>query len=185
MKALILSAAVLAACAVPTAAVQASVFTLGGPLSVDCYRSAEARATTRSAFEVCDRSLSNEPLTAQDRAATLINRGVLHMIQGAYAAADRDYDAAAGLDPRLPDPWLNKAFIRIRQGAGSDAVPLLDKAIALGPRREALAYLARGMALEQAGRIPEAYADLRRAQQLEPKWWMPAKELARYEVRPR
>ena len=107
------------------------------------------------------------------------------MNKGQYAAADVNYDAAIGLDSRLTDAWLNKAFLRLRQGAGREAVPLIDKAIALGPRREAMAYLARGLAWEQTGEVRAAYTDLRRAQALEPGWALPAQQLARYQVRSR
>jgi tetratricopeptide (TPR) repeat protein len=185
MKALILSTAVAVLSILPTSAATAGVFTLGGPMAVHCYDAAQARSATAAAIESCERSLAEEPLTDQDRAATLVNRGILYMLQAQFDVAERSYDAAARLDPASPDPWLNKAFIRLRQGRGEAALPLLEKALTLRPRREALAYYARGIAREQTGDLRLAYADLRQAAALEPSWALPAQELARYELRGR
>lgn len=185
MRALFLSAAAIAACAVPVSAANAGVLTFGGPLALNCFQAAEKGDTSRSAFDACDRALQVEPLSDQDRAATLVNRGILHMSKGHYAMADSNYDAAIELHSAMTDAWLNKAFLRLRQGAGREALPLLDKAIALGPRREAMAFFARGLAWEQTGEVRAAYADLRRAHDLEPGWALPAQQLARYQVRNR
>ena len=180
MKALVLSAA--AAMAIPTAA-NANIFTLGGPLAVHCYNAAESRDATRLAIEACSRSLAEEPLTVRDRAATLVNRGILFMIASRYGEAEANFDAAIALDPALPDSWLNKGFLRLRQGAGRAALPLIDRALELRAERQALAYYARGIANEQAGNIGAAYADLQRARALDPDWDLPVRELARYQRR--
>ena len=182
MKALFLAAA--AAIAIPTAADAAS-FTLGGPLAVHCYEAALNRNTTREAFFACDRSLAEEALDDRDRAATMVNRGILYMIAGDYGTAERNFDAGIALDPTASDPWLNKAFLRLREGSGREALPLLERAMELRARREALAYFARGIAHEQMGNLKAAYADLVRARDLEPGWDEPAKALARYQVRRR
>ena len=183
MKAFVSSAAAaVLALAIPTAAHSGS-FTLGGPLAYHCYKAALDRDTSRPALEACGRSLAEEPLTASDRAATLVNRGILFMLSGQYAVADRDFDTAIAADQTAPDPWLNKAFLRLRQRNGAEALPLLEKAMDLRARREALVYLARGLAHEQVGDYRAAYADLVRAQTLEPGWDMPAKQLARYSRR--
>jgi tetratricopeptide (TPR) repeat protein len=118
-------------------------------------------------------------------ASTLVNRGVLHMIAGGFVEAERNFDSATAVDPTAADPWLNKAFLRLRQGNGSAALPLLERAMQLDADREALAYFARGLAYEQAGDFRAAYADLRRASRLDPDWDLPAQQLARYEVRSR
>lgn len=182
MKALVFSAAAALATAIPTAAHSTS-FTLGGPLAVHCYNAALERDTSRFAREACDRSLAEEPLTTSDRAATLVNRGILYMLDGQYGVADHDFDTAIATDQQAADAWLNKAFLRLRQRNGAQALPLIDRAMELRARREALVYLARGLAHEQVGDYRAAYADLSRAQTLEPEWEAPAKELARYSRR--
>lgn len=183
MKAFVTSAAAAAvALAIPTAAHSGS-FTLGGPLAYHCYKAALERDTSRPAFEACERSLDEEPLMASDRAATLVNRGILFMLNGQLAVAEQDFDKAIATDQSAPDAWLNKAFLRLRQRNGAEALPMLEKAMDLRARREALVYFARGIAHEQVGNYGAAYADLSRAQSLEPGWDMPARELARYSRR--
>jgi tetratricopeptide (TPR) repeat protein len=99
--------------------------------------------------------------------------------------ADADFNQALALNDRLSDAWLNKGFLRIREGNGRDALPLLQKGMDRGARRQALAIFARGVAYEQMGDFRSAYADLRRAHQLEPGWDLPSQFLADYRITPR
>lgn len=179
MKAL--SLALAAALAVPAASATAAVVTIGNPLALDCYNWAERRDQRPDALETCSRALK-EPLDVDDRAATLVNRGVIRMIHQDLAGAETDFNAALALRPSLSDAWLNKGFLRLRTGDGSEALPFLEKALQFRARRPALAYFARGIAHEQAGNVRAAYADLIRARRLEPGWSMPEQALARYEV---
>ena len=201
MQAKILCAAAAAATALVPAGASGSSVSLGGPLSVSCYKSALVRDKRDFAFEGCSRALSEEAMSPDNMAATFVNRGVLHMLRGQQFNAEADFDAAIRLDPASPDPWLNKAFLRLRQGAGSEALPLLDNALerlrgggreALLPRRAersprkvALALFARGIAHEQIGNYRAAHADLVKARNAEPGWKMPAAALERYQVRRR
>lgn len=169
---------------VPVAASGAAL-TLGGPLSQLCYQSALARDSRNTSVESCSRSLVEESLSTPDRSATLVNRGILYMMRGNSSKADADFDAALRVDESFPDAWLHKGFLRLRQGNGREALPLLEEGIKRQPRREALAYFARGLAHEDMGNFDAAYADLRRARALEPKWSLPKEYLARYQVRDR
>jgi len=182
MKSLFLAAGV-ALLVLPHSAAKGAAMTLGGPLSRLCYESAISGDARPVAIEGCSRSLQEEPLTTTDRAATLVNRGILHMMRGHQADADADFDAALAVDQGLADAWLNKGFLRLRQGQGGAALPLLDEGIKRGPQRQALAYFARGLAYEDVGDLDSAYADLRRAHDLEPNWSLPGRYLARYQVR--
>jgi tetratricopeptide (TPR) repeat protein len=173
-------AAGAAALLVPSVAAIGATLTMGGPLSQLCYQAALTHDDRSSSMEACDRSLGEEALTAPDRAATLNNRGILRMRSGRLAEADADFDAALAIDRNIPDPSLNKGFQRLRAGNGRDALPLLDEGIKRRPSRAALAYLARGLAYEDIGNFDAAYADLQRARQLEPRWALPARYLARY-----
>jgi hypothetical protein len=181
MKSLILAAGI-ALLAIPQSAADGAVLSLGGPMSFLCYQSAVAGDAGRFAFDGCDRALSEESLTTPDRAATFVNRGILHMISGHTESADADFDAALKIDAALPDPWLNKGFLRLRDGQGQAALPYIEEAIKRQPRRQALAYVARALAHEDMGEFSSAYADLRRAHNLEPSWGLPVQYLARYHV---
>ena len=161
-------------------AASAAIISLGGPLSRICYEQALARDGRDVAIEGCTRSLDEEALMPHDRAATLVNRGILYMVHGSDLSADADFNAALAMDARLPDAWLNKGFLRLRKGNGRDALPLLQKGIDNAPQRQALAIFARGVAYEQMGEYRLAYADLRRAHDLEPGWSLPSEYLAAY-----
>jgi tetratricopeptide (TPR) repeat protein len=174
-----------AAAVLPVSSADAAVLTLGGPLAKLCYQSALSGDGRSFASEGCTRALNEESLPTPDRAATFVNRGIVFMSGGRFAEADADFDTALKLRANLPDGWLNKGFLRLRQGHGREALPLIQKGIDAGASRQALAVFARGVAYEQMGDYQSAYADLKRAQQLEPRWSLPGEYLAAYRANPR
>lgn len=180
MKSLVFAAGI-ATVLIPSAA-SAAVVTMGGPLSKLCYESATSHDGRDSAIDGCTRSLQEEALGPDDRAATLVNRGIVYMARRRDAEADTDFNAALAMNDRLSDAWLNKGFLRLRQGNGRDALPLLEKGMERGARREALAIFARGVAYEQMGDFRSAYADIKRAHDLEPGWSLPREFLADYRI---
>src|SRR5690242_14653019 len=113
MKSLTLFAGIAVA-ALGSSAATAAVISLGGPLSKNCYEAALARDGRDQAIDGCSRSLDQEALMPHDRAATLVNRGILYMARHSDVAADADFDAALAMDARLSDAWLNKGFLRLR-----------------------------------------------------------------------
>jgi tetratricopeptide (TPR) repeat protein len=170
-----------AAAVVPLSAASGAVLTMGGALSHLCYQSALSADGRSFAVDGCTRALNEESLGTSDRAATYVNRGIVFMSGGHFADADADFDAALKLRASLPDAWLNKGFMRLRQGNGREALPLIQRGIDAGANRQALALFARGVAHEQMGDYGSAYADLRRARQLEPGWSLPREYLASYQ----
>jgi tetratricopeptide (TPR) repeat protein len=181
MKSLTLAAGV-AALILPLAGANSAVFSVGGPLSLLCYKAALTQDDRASELQGCSRALDEEALTSVERAATLVNRGIIEMARNQDLAADADFDAALTLNPNLPDAWLNKGFLRIRKGDGRDALPFLQQGIERKPDRQALAIFARGVAYEEMGQYRSAYADLTRAHQLEPRWSLPSEYLSHYRV---
>lgn len=159
----------------------AAVISLGTPIAAECYHHARFGNDEIAALRTCSTALDGS-LDVENRAATHVNRGVIRMMRREFAGAEADFNAALTIDPQLPDAWLNKAFLRLRTGDGQAALPLLERALQLRPRRPALAYLARGLAHELSGNLRAAYADLIRARDLEPGWELPAEELSRYRV---
>jgi tetratricopeptide (TPR) repeat protein len=180
MKSLILAAGVATLAISGSAA--AAIYSVGGPLSQNCYEAALSHDSRAFAIDGCTRALTEEGLLAPDRAATYVNRGILQMASGRLSSADADFDQALIINGALSDAWLNKGFLRIREGKGQEALPLLQKGIDNGARRQALAYFARGVAYEQSGDYRSAYADLLKARQMEPRWALPAEWLAHYHV---
>lgn len=184
MKSLVLSASALGLLATISPA-QASTVSVGSSLAQSCYLAAESRNTTVRARQDCDTALAEEALSHFDRTGTFVNRGVLKMVAGDLDSADRDFERAIALDPGQPEAWLNKAMLQIKRGNSQAALPLIDKAIGLRTRKPAVAFYMRAIANEDSGNFRAAYADLRRARQLAPRWKLPAEELQRYQVRTR
>jgi tetratricopeptide (TPR) repeat protein len=184
MKSLSLSLALAAlSLGLPAASAQASIITITNTsMATACLGYAERRDRNPEALAVCTRALNFEALDTQNRSATLVNRGVLRMIHRDFRGAEKDFDDALAIDPAQSDAWLNKGFIRLQTGEGASALPYLERAMAVGIRRPALAYFARGIAHEQAGNVRAAFADLNRARDMEPGWAMPAEALTRYRV---
>src|SRR6476646_3090261 len=175
--------ALLVSSIVPLSAAHGAVVTVGGPLAKLCYQSALSSDGRSFAVDACTRALNEDGLLDPDRAATYVNRGIVFMSGSHFAEADADFDAALRLNANLPDGWLNKGFLRLRQGNGRDALPLIQKGIDSGARNQALAMFARGVAHEQMGDFGPAYADLQRARELAPGWSLPREYLASYQVR--
>ncbi len=175
------SAALLAA-----TSAQAGVITAAGSHAGSCYDAAEARMPTTQALGACDEALTTQALSLDDRLATHVNRGILRMISERQNLALADFHAAMAIDPRHPEPYLNKSVL-IFDSAGSnqEAVQLAEKALQLGTKRPGIALYVLALAKEDAGDVQAAYQNLVRSAELEPKWDLPRQQLARYRLKQR
>ena len=171
-----------AAIALPAASATAAVTVIGDSQAASCYHSAERAQLGDDSVDECSAALSEGGLTDRDIVATRVNRGILHMLRHEDVLATQDFDSAATLDPREPEAYLNKGLLRLRQGNGTDALPLIAQAMDYRTARPELAFYARGVAHELNGDLRAAYADLKMAQWLSPRWAVPTQELARYRV---
>jgi tetratricopeptide (TPR) repeat protein len=161
----------------------ASITVVGGSLARSCYLAAESQvAPTWDDFEACDRALA-DGLNRRDTVATHVNRGVLRLRRGDVNGALRDFDTATALDPREAEAYLNRGVALLRNDRAAEALPNFDAALARRTRRPAFAFYGRAGAHEELGNIRAAYADYRRASELEPRWAPPRQELARFRVR--
>jgi tetratricopeptide (TPR) repeat protein len=179
MKTFLLSSALTVAL-IPSSA-GAQVMTVAGNAGQSCYHSALDRRHDAGAIAECTAAL-DQSMTGSDRAGTFVNRGILYMLAGEQDRALRDYNEAIGLDPLQAEAWLNKAVTMVNSGKGSSAVDLADRSLQLRTEKPALAYYVRGLGHEEEGQAVAAYADLRRAAALDPKWVEPSEQLKRYHV---
>lgn len=166
----------------PFAALHATSLSYDKSNMNSCYESANMGRHHGGGFSHCDQALRMEMLRSDERAATLVNRGILWILDGDLARAKQDFDAALIIDPSQPEAWLGKGIVEWRVGNSRAAFQPLDRAIQLQPRRPAVAYYVRAMANEEQGDLRSAYADLRRARQLDPSWQEPVTQLQRYRV---
>ncbi len=173
----------IALLALPLSAAQGGIITIGEGFARSCYEASEAHIATPATIEACNRAFSEQALDPHDEVATHVNRGILYYLTDNLRAANRDYDAALALDPNQAEAWLNKGMAALKARDSAGAVPMFEKALALKTVRPALAYYGRAIANEDKGNLRQAYADLHRARELEPRWTLPDEQLKRYVVR--
>lgn len=173
--------AALAVLALATPA-SAGVAVLGTRYAKGCFEAAQQRRPARDALRLCDSALMDEALTDDDRAATLVNRGIVQMQARNVDAALADYDAAIRTRPETAEAYVNKGIALMQVGRDTEAVALLSEGIARNPAKPAIAYFTRGVANESLGRTRDAFEDYSRAAQLDPEWSEPAEQLQRFQL---
>lgn len=162
---------------------QAAVSMLGGGFGRDCFIAAELNRSTSSALEVCNRALDEEALSRRDRAATLVNRGIIHMQARELDKAIADYDLAIRVDPRIAEAYVNRGIALLhRGGRDQDAIVALTKGLEMNPSRPEVAHYSRAVAHELAGNTRAAYEDYQAAAALKPDWADPVEQLKRFSV---
>lgn len=168
-----------------TGAAHAQMVVMGKGDAAICYDyTLRGNSGSNTAIETCSDAL-DEALTQKDRAATLVNRGILHMRKGNQDAASADYDAAIAIQPDLTEAYVNYGASLIRQAKYEEALVALNTALEdtdSSTRPEALYN--RAVVMDQTDRYNEAYRDAQAALALRPDW-KPALDLIdRYEVKP-
>jgi len=174
------------ACLALAAPGAASVMVIGGSAARQCYEAAESPLTPRpETLQLCDQAIDVEPLSESDRVATFVNRGILRVRAGLTVDGLADFDEAIRRDPSVAEAWFNRGVALMRTAGPERALPAFEEAVARGTHPPALAYFGRGAAHEALGNLRAAYADYRRASELDPAWERPRAELARFSVRGR
>jgi tetratricopeptide (TPR) repeat protein len=172
-------ATVLAATSFAGAA-SAYVIVRGG-LAGLCYQQARDDDRSLDAIDNCSGALASG-LSTRDRAATLINRGIIHMNRDAPERALADFDTAIQLQPMLAEGHINRGAALLAQDNYEGAITAINRGLALEPVDPARAYYNRGVANEELGQLRAAYDDYRRAADLAPTWAPPRTELTRFRV---
>ena len=156
---------------------------IGSSNGRNCYEAAEFGKSIRAGLEACNTALEQDALSSNDRAATLVNRGIVQMQAKNHTAAIADYDAAIRLRPATAEAYVNKAIALLHLGGhDAEAVALLSEGLSRNPARPEVAYYTRGIANELVGATREAYEDFAKAVELAPNWADPAAELARFQT---
>ena len=161
-----------------------TVTRFGSTLAQACFHASYAHQPSRSGLADCDAALTEELLSRSDRAATLVNRGILRVLQNDKEGALADYAASIALDPNLGDAYINRGMVYVREsGKETLAIEEINKGLRIGSRDESVALFGRALAHEALGRISDAYHDYKRAAELKPQWTAPQIELARFTIR--
>ncbi len=179
----LLAAALLTATAGSGPANAAATILGGSSAGRDCYVAAELKRDTRSSLAVCTRALEADSLTRRDRAATLVNRGIIHMHARDLESAVADYRAAIALNPALAEAHVNLGIAFLHRG-GQDqaAIEMLTRALEMKPDRPEVAFYTRAVAHEMLGNVREAFEDYSAAAAAAPEWKEPVEQLKRFSV---
>lgn len=171
----------LAILAAPAAAHAASTVYGSGPAR-DCYEAANSGRTDPEGLADCNTALLGHELSARDRTATMVNRGVIRLQRREADLALQDFETALSWAPNLGEAHVNKGAALILKKDYAAAIESLNRGLELGADDPHEAYFNRGVANEMLNRLPAAYADYRQAQALNPDWELPRAELARFTV---
>ncbi len=155
--------------------------------SRECFTRAELavsfNAADASDVEVCSKALESMSLSLNDRAATLVNRGVLQMSSGQFDEAKASYESALKLVDNQGETLVNIANMYVLQKRYHDAIEQYTKGIPMMERKQHVGFLNRGLAFEYMKNYDAARKDYERAIELRPEWVRAKKMLARVELK--
>ena len=164
----------------------APVMSSGQATRETCFRASRAAQSMperglRNGVATCNVALAGD-LAQYDRAATLVNRGILQAAAHSDDAAVADFNAALARDPNLAPAYMTRGLAMLRAARYDEARADFTRAIDLGTADLHVAYFNRGEAQEAAGNLLAAYHDYRKAQELAPDFKPASLELARFQV---
>lgn len=155
------------------------------PPAVAC---AAGTATTQSAsatlLRTCYDALEGRSLSRADRAATLVNTGILEMRLGDTSEALDLFARAEELDPALPDIRINVAAAQIRAGQADAALETLAEPDSVAPGQRHIAWFNRGLAHWHVEDFDSAYRDFKQAALLRPDYEAALNMLDLFSVEP-
>jgi tetratricopeptide (TPR) repeat protein len=121
-------------------------------------------------------------LSAHDRAATLVNRGILHTRVDEIGAALVDYNQGLALDSTLGEGYVDRGASEIVLRNFDAALADISKGIDLHAQRPEIAYYDRAIVNEALGNIRDAYADYKKAVEIQPDFQLANDQLMRFRV---
>lgn len=161
---------------------QAAVLVVGAGNARLCYTAAASGRDDLESVRTCNMALTEQMLSSHDRAATLVNRGIIQLGRNNAEQALADFDRAVDVMPDLAEVHTNRAAALLYLNRYHEALAAADRAIALNPEEPERAYFIRAAANEELGNMTAAYRDYSRAVELAPTWRIARAELARFRV---
>ena len=173
IRACIKSFTLLVSLTAATAVCAQSMTVIGGEQSAkNCYMAATIAAQMHYAsqedIKVCTYALENISLHTIDKAATLINRGIIYVALEEYEQAIKDYDKAYWINPDIAEIHVNRGNMLFMSRVFDQAVTEYTRAIELDFSKRYIAHYNRGLTYEKMGKLDKAEADYRRALELMP-----------------
>jgi tetratricopeptide (TPR) repeat protein len=160
---------------------QAVVIVIGGGAAQQCYATAEY-GDPFDAFEICSKALTDQALSVRDRAATYVNRSVIRLRVKDFNGAITDCDQGITRAPNMSEAHVNRGAALLNLNRPREALVELDVAITMGLDKLHLAYYNRGLTKERLNDPRGAYADYKKALEIDPTFTLAADELKRFSV---
>jgi tetratricopeptide (TPR) repeat protein len=176
-----LSAAAAAAVLLAVPA-RAAITVLGDSLAHNCFEAAEFGGSPNEGISTCNDALNGSALSTKDRAATLINRGILKSRNDDADGALNDYNRGLTIDGDLGEGYVDRGATFIVLRRYDDALTDINKGIALGAASPEIAYYDRAIVDEALGDLRGAYRDYKKAVDLQPDFPLATEQLARFKV---
>lgn len=121
---------------------------LGSSNGRECYLHATMSSGSSEAASVCRDALALDGLGQRDRAATLVNLGIVLTHAQDHAAAIVVFDEAESLRPGLTEAMINRGNAYFHQRDYPRAIAEYGRSLEEGTTRRAAAYVNRALAYE-------------------------------------
>ena len=158
-----------------------SIIVYGSRDSHDCFVGANmAHLSAESGLPACNNALSYQKMSRKERAATLVNRGILLTHLREFDAALDDFDKALKLSAGFAEAYLNRGNVFLFIDRFDLALADYDAAIKGESRKLHAAYYNRGLVREALKKPKLAYQDFLRAAELRPSWPLATLRIERY-----
>ena len=132
-----------------------------------CYRAAGIAArihySSRDEVENCTNALNRSAMSQRDRAATLTNRGIIHLALADFEKSVLDFNSALELKPELGEIHINIGNVYFHDKLYGEAINEYNHAIEKQTTKAHVAYINRGMCYEKLGDFDKAEQDYRNA----------------------
>jgi tetratricopeptide (TPR) repeat protein len=142
---------------------------------MQCYTTAkmvsERKFKKIADIEPCNKALREDNLNRHDRAATLVNRGLINAVLGNFELAHEDYDEAMRIDPEtIGITHINRGNAYYMQQNYHDALDSYTRAVEMDAEPRHVAIHNQAMAYEKVGDLDAAEAGFLKALELVPGW---------------
>lgn len=149
----------------------------------ECYRAAKMEKSTARTLKTCSDAIGSGELSQADRAATYVNRGILHKLDDNIEDAWNDYKTALKISPDHPGALANRGNLYFIAGYYEQALEDYDAALAGEMKNTGPAELNRAMTLGWLGRHAEADAQFTSVIESYPNWQLAKDNYFKYKER--
>ena len=164
VRAVVLAAAI----AVPRFADATAVSVLGNTDAHECFLSASVQSAAVASLDDCRKALNSGDLANREKAATLVNMGIILNQLARTDEAMSVFEKALVLSPKLPEAALSRGNSHFLRRDYDRAISDYELSIQWGVRDQAAAHFNHGMAHGKKKNYRQAAASYRRAVELNP-----------------